>query len=137
LLVLGEVGERFSGPRVRDHGAGGHAQHDIIGAFAAALGTAPVLAVLRAVNAREAVFDEGIDVSVGHRIDAAAAAAVPASGPPRGTFFSRLKLSAPSPPLPEWTSIRASSMNFMKETKKPYRVDRALVGEGASKPEPR
>src|SRR5882672_404548 len=49
----------------------------------------------------------------------------PPSGPPRGTFFSRLKLSAPSPPLPEWTSIRASSMNFMKETKKPYRVDRA------------
>jgi len=81
LLVLGEVSERFSGFRDRDHGAGGHAQHDIIGAFAAALGTAAVLAVPRAVNAREAVFDEGIDVSVGHRIDAAAAAAVPAIGP--------------------------------------------------------
>src|SRR5882672_1665432 len=52
----------------------------------------------------------------------------PPSGPPRGTFFSRRKLTAPSPPLPEWTSIRASSMNFMKETKKPYRVDRAFVG---------
>ncbi len=81
LLVLGEVSERFSGFRVRDHGAGGHAQHDIIGTFAVALGAAPLLAVPRAVNAREAVFDEGVDVSVGHRIDAAAAAAVPAVGP--------------------------------------------------------
>src|SRR5712692_1666281 len=42
----------------------------------------------------------------------------PPSGPPRGTFFSRRKLTAPSPPLPEWTSMRASSMNFMEEIKK-------------------
>src|SRR5690242_3271670 len=41
-------------------------------------------------------------------------------------FFSRLKLTAPSPPFPAWTSIRASSMNFIEENKKPYRVDRAL-----------
>src|SRR5204863_6626986 len=36
----------------------------------------------------------------------------------------------PSPPLPAWTSIRASSTNFMApvETKKPYRVDRAFRG---------
>ncbi len=81
LLVRGQVGDRFSGFRVRDHGTGGHAQYDVIGTFPAALGTAPVLAVPRVVNAREAIFDEGIDVSVGHRIDAAAAAAVPAVGP--------------------------------------------------------
>src|SRR5712691_11673527 len=56
----------------------------------------------------------------------------PPSGPPRGTFFSRLKLTMPSPPLPAWTSMRASSMNFMAseavEIKKPYRADRALRG---------
>src|SRR5882762_8872660 len=51
----------------------------------------------------------------------------PPSGPPRGTFFSRRKLTMPSPPLPEWISMRASSTNFITpvETKKPYRVDRA------------
>src|SRR5689334_22521491 len=50
----------------------------------------------------------------------------PPSGPPRGMFFSRLKLTAPSPPFPAWTSMRASSMNFIEENKKPYRMDRAL-----------
>src|SRR5207245_11160579 len=52
----------------------------------------------------------------------------PPSGPPRGTFFSRLKLTMPLPPLPAWTSMRASSTDFMApvEPKKPYRVDRAL-----------
>src|SRR6266545_1870935 len=57
----------------------------------------------------------------------------PPSGPPRGTFFSRLKLTMPSPPLPAWTSMRASSMNFMEsgavEIKKPYRADRAFGGK--------
>src|SRR5262245_54387966 len=37
----------------------------------------------------------------------------PPSGPPRGTYFSRRKLTAPSPPLPAWTEMRASSTNFM------------------------
>src|SRR5213592_1839383 len=56
----------------------------------------------------------------------------PPSGPLRGTFFSRLKLATPSPPLPAWISMRASSMNFMEsgavEIKKPYRADRAFAG---------
>src|SRR3989442_14253262 len=63
----------------------------------------------------------------------------PPSGPPRGTFFSRRKLTAPSPPLPEWISMHASSTNFIApvETKKPYRVDRAFGEEQlASRPEP-
>jgi len=112
LLVLGEVSDRFPGLRVRDHGTRGHAQYDIIGTFSVALGTAPALAVPGAVNAREAIFDEGVDVSVGDRIDAAPLPPSPPSGPPRGTFFSRRKLTAPSPPLPEWISMHASSTNF-------------------------
>src|SRR5450756_567812 len=56
----------------------------------------------------------------------------PPSGPPLGTNFSRLKWATPSPPLPAWTSILASSMNFMvglaQQIKKPYRVDRAFLG---------
>src|SRR3954468_18016924 len=51
----------------------------------------------------------------------------PPSGPPRGTYFSRRKLTTPFPPLPAWISITASSMNFI-QIKKPYRVDRAFVG---------
>src|SRR5688572_30049705 len=37
----------------------------------------------------------------------------PPSGPPRGTNFSRRNDALPSPPLPAWTSMLASSMNFM------------------------
>src|SRR5689334_21779901 len=37
----------------------------------------------------------------------------PPSGPPRGMNFSRRKLAAPSPPLPAWISMMASSTNFM------------------------
>src|SRR5215469_18949119 len=37
----------------------------------------------------------------------------PPSGPPKGTNFSRRKLTLPRPPWPAWTLIRASSTNFM------------------------
>src|SRR5882672_12248281 len=38
----------------------------------------------------------------------------PPSGPPRGMNFSRLNEAMPSPPLPAWTSMVASSTNFME-----------------------
>src|SRR3970282_2855152 len=50
----------------------------------------------------------------------------PPSGPPRGTYFSRLKLATPSPPLPAWTSMMASSTNFIN--KKALSRDRACGG---------
>src|SRR5450759_3764427 len=37
----------------------------------------------------------------------------PPSGPPRGTNFSRRNDAEPSPPLPAWTSMVTSSMNFI------------------------
>src|SRR5690606_9533465 len=59
----------------------------------------------------------------------------PPSGPPRGTYFSRRKVAAPSPPLPACTSIFASSMNFIvcfaPQTKKPYRNPIGLCRFGA------
>src|SRR3972149_5596587 len=62
----------------------------------------------------------------------------PPSGPPRGVYLSRLKLTAPLPPLPAWTSILVSSMNFMAVTavsvaqnKKPYREDRAFLSSAS------
>src|SRR5690242_7829796 len=78
LLVLGKISDCFSCLGVRDYGAGGHSQQHILGTFPVALRTAPALAIPSAMNAREAILDEGIDVSVGDRIDAAAAAAVAA-----------------------------------------------------------
>src|SRR5436190_18858390 len=47
----------------------------------------------------------------------------PPFGPPRGSERSRRNDAEPSPPLPAWISIFASSMNFMgAEMKKPYRA---------------
>src|SRR6202023_2037079 len=40
----------------------------------------------------------------------------PPSGPPKGTNFSRRKLTQPRPPLPAWTFSLASSTNFMTGT---------------------
>ena len=37
---------------------------------------------------------------------------LPPLGPPRGSYFSRRKLTQPSPPLPPWTYILASSKNI-------------------------
>src|SRR5207247_1571470 len=128
LLVHGEVGDHFSGLRVRDHRAGRHAQYDVICALPVALGTAPSLAVPRAVNAREAILDEGIDVSIGDRIDAAAAAAVPAVRP-----SARYVLFAPEA-HDAVAAIAGVDLDarFVDEfhgacgNKKPYRVDRAF-----------
>src|SRR3954468_17124031 len=40
-------------------------------------------------------------------------------------YFSRRKLAEPSPPFPAWTSILASSMNFINKKALPV-FDRAL-----------
>ena len=37
----------------------------------------------------------------------------PPSGPPKGMYFSLLKLDAPEPPLPALTSRKASSIKFL------------------------
>src|SRR6185369_10874184 len=58
-----------------------HAQNDVVRAAAVLVSAVTVLAVLRAMDARVAVFDEGIDVAIRDRDDAAAAAAVAAVGP--------------------------------------------------------
>ena len=69
-----------AGVGVGDHGADRHAQHDVVGAVAVLVGAAAVLAALRAMDAREAVVDQRVDVAIGDGEDAAAAAAVAAVG---------------------------------------------------------
>src|ERR1700722_1918374 len=52
----------------------------------------------------------------------------PPSGPPKGTNFSRRKLTQPRPPLPAWTLSLASSTNFMRWTLKRPRGRRNKKG---------
>src|SRR5205823_12514497 len=44
---------------------------------------------------------------------------LPPSGPPRGTYFSRRKLTAPAPPSPALTKILARSINIAIPGAKP------------------
>src|SRR5207302_1034277 len=48
----------------------------------------------------------------------------PPSGPPRGTNFSRLKVAAPAPPLPERTRMVTSSRNIEVQLSRAGRLGR-------------
>src|SRR5207237_2788419 len=76
LPIGGEIRDECTGIGVRDHGADGHAQHDVFGAPAVLVGAAAVLAAPRAVDPRIAVVDQRVDVAIGDRIDAPAAATI-------------------------------------------------------------
>jgi len=80
LAVFVEVGDQFLGLEVADHRADRKAQRDVLAALAVAVSAAAVLAALGAEAAGVAVVDQGVEVAVGHRIDAAAASAVAAAG---------------------------------------------------------
>src|SRR5690606_16701742 len=78
LAVAGQVGDQYAGIGVGNDGADRNAQFQVVAALAVAIRAAPVLAALGAEVARVAVVDQRIDIAVGNRIDAAAAAAVAA-----------------------------------------------------------
>src|SRR5207302_979795 len=80
LAVAGEIGHQRAARRVADHSAHRHAQLDVAARPAVAVGAGALAALLRAVDAREAVVDQRVDVAVGARPHAAAAAAVTAVG---------------------------------------------------------
>jgi hypothetical protein len=75
-----EIGDELRGVRVGDDGADRHAQHDVVRAVAILVRTTSVFAALRAMDAREAVIDERVDVAIGDGEYAAAAPAVTAVG---------------------------------------------------------
>src|ERR1700693_6481136 len=59
----------------------------------------------------------------------------PPSGPPKGTNFSRRKLTQPRPPLPACTFREASSTNFMTgQTQKRRAVHQTKKGAGFPTP---
>ena len=84
---------------------------DVLAVPAAAVRPLPVPPALGAEVALPTERRQVAQVGVGEQDDAAAAAAVTPSGPPFGTYFSRRKLRAPSPPRPPWATNAARSAN--------------------------
>ena len=80
LPMVEQISEGLTGVGVAHHGTDGHAQHDVVGARTVLVGATAMLAVARLVAARVAVVDQGVDVAVGERPDAATAPAVAAIG---------------------------------------------------------
>jgi hypothetical protein len=80
IPVLREVGDERAGRLIANHGADRHAKLDVATGTPVFVGARAPAAVFRAVDARIAVIDERIDIAIGPRPDAAAAAAVAAIG---------------------------------------------------------
>src|SRR5690606_18156071 len=87
FTVLQQFHDQLTGLPVADHGAHGHAQHDVFGSGAELVGAAALFAVARNVLACVAVIDQGVDVAIGHHIDVPAPPAVAAIGAAEGDEF--------------------------------------------------
>src|SRR5690606_4182475 len=83
--------ELLAGVGIEYRGADRHAQDDVGGAGAVLIRAPAVFAIAGAMQPRVAVVDQGIDVAVGHGLDAAAPAAVAAVGPALGNEFFAAK----------------------------------------------
>ena len=114
LPVRGEIGDEFAGVGVGDDRADRHAQDDVVRAAAVLVGTVAVLAVLRAMNARVAVFDQRVDVAIR---DGDRCCRRDRRRRRRGRRAGRTSRAGttptPLPPSPAMTSISTSSMNLM------------------------
>ena len=91
LAVGREIGDAFAGIGIGDHRAHRHPQHDVVGAAAVLVGAASVLSAFRAMDAREAIVDQRVDIAIGDRVDAAAATAVAAVGSAARNVFLAAK----------------------------------------------
>src|SRR5258706_5986742 len=129
LAVRREVGEQRA--VLLDEGAHRHAQHYVLAAAPVLVGAAADVAVLSAVDAREAVVDQGVDIAVRDRPDAAATAAVAARRP-----AARHELFAPE----RGAAVAAlagvdldpcfvDEFHEDPETKKPYRLRYGFIAE--------
>jgi hypothetical protein len=78
LSMVGQIGDALTGVRIGDHGADRHPQLDVRAARAVAIRASAAVTVGRLMASRVPVVDQGVDVAVGDRPDAAAASAVPA-----------------------------------------------------------
>ena len=91
--------------------ADGHDHEGVLAAAARAVGALAVAAVACADVRLVAQRDEVAALAVGDQHDVAAAAAIAAEGPPRGTYFSRRNAIEPSPPRPPSTYTVTRSEN--------------------------
>src|SRR5437867_969 len=69
--MMRKIGNALARFGVGHDGSHGNAQNDIVRPPAVLIGASAVLAVPRAVNARVAVVDQGVDVAVRYREDTA------------------------------------------------------------------
>ena len=114
LAGLGEIAQALAGGFVVDHRAHRHVEFDGMALGAGAVAAFAVAAALGLVLRVEAELQQRVFMRIGHQDDVAAAAAIAAAGPPRGTYFSRRKARQPLPPSPAFTRILASSINIEK-----------------------
>ena len=91
VAVVRQVGNGFAGGFVHNQRAHGHAQHDVFTARTETVGTAAVFTVGSKEFARIAIVHQGVDVAVGYRPHAAAAAAVAAVWTALGNEFFAAK----------------------------------------------
>jgi len=82
-----QVGNQLPGVEVADGGAHGHAQGDVIPAFAVAIGAPAAFPVLRQKFPGIAVVDQGVDIAIRNGVNAAAPAAVAAVRAAFGNVF--------------------------------------------------
>src|SRR5206468_2131630 len=133
LAVAGEIGHQRAARRVADHGAHRHAQLDVAARPAVAVGAGAPGAVLRAVDARETVVDQRVDVAVGARPYAAAAAAIAAVGAAaRHGSLAPERSGAIAALAGVYLNLRFVDELHGPEMKKPYRCRQGLFFEGAS-----
>lgn len=112
--------------RVKNHGAYGHAQDDVLATCAVLVGPTAIFAVASAVQAGVAVVDQGVDVTVGLGINAATASAVAAIG---ATFFNKF-FSAETGSAVSTFACDHFNGRFVYE----FHGDECCIGPGAAEP---
>src|SRR5690606_34267194 len=120
------VKQLLAGFCVKNHGAYGHAQGDVLATRAVLVGPTAVFAVASAVQAGVAVVDQGVDVTVGLGIDAATASAVAAIG---ATFFNEF-FSAETGSAVSTFACDHFNGRFVYE----FHGDECCIGPGAAEP---
>src|SRR5690554_6385604 len=145
FAILVEIDNQLARFRISDDGAHRHAQGDVFAALAVTIRAATVFAPLGGKMTCEAKIDQRVEVAVSDYIDAPAAAAVAAvrtaeryelfaserrcavAAVARGDLDARF--------VKEFHGVFRCGWPQGRQTKKPYRKDRAFLGvEGTLRP---
>src|SRR5258708_2754078 len=94
LTGCGEIGQRFAGFAVIDHGSDGDLQNHVVAGVASAIGAFAVTATVGFEFPIVAVTEKRVVVGIGFEINAAATATVAAAGSAAGNVFFAAKRDA-------------------------------------------